>query len=150
MSHKKWILLVFSVAAAIIAVSFLKLSDQLVYFYTPMEAIAKASDLSDRDIRVGGMVETGSVVWDRDAIALNFALTDLNGHRVIVDFKGTPPDMFKESQGVVAEGKISADGERFIATNLFVKHSEEYKQPDDPNRMDQEQLQKSLFKNQNN
>lgn len=148
MSHKKWIIFIVSIAAGVVGLSFLTLSEQLVYFYTPVEAVAQAQDLSQRDIRLGGMVESGSVEWDDQQLILKFKITDLNGTQIPVSFKGTPPDMFKDGQGVVAEGKISVKGDSFEARKLFVKHSEEYKQPNDPTRMDQEYIQKSMFKNQ--
>ena len=62
---------------------------------------------------------------------------------------GTPPDMFKEGQGVVVEGRISTDGQSLAARNLMVKHSEEYKKPGaEHSSMDKELLEKSLFKGQ--
>jgi len=74
-------------------------------------------------------------------------ISDLKGHEIKVSHKGTPPDMFKEGQGVVVEGILSPDGKSVKSRRLMVKHSEEYKKPGDhagtPNK---ELLEKSIFK----
>lgn len=145
-SASRWIVGGIVIAAAIVAISFLNLGDNLVYFYTPDEAVAKAADLSGQNIKVGGMVKAGSVRWEPQALALNFTLTDLKGHEIEVAHKGTPPDMFKEASGVVVEGRLENAGRNIVSRNLLVKHSEEYKKAGDHSTMDKALIEKSLFK----
>ena len=145
----KWIIGGIVIAFAIVAMSFLTLNDNLVYFFTPSEAFAKAADLDGQVIKVGGMIKGGSVQWKPETLALNFVLTDLKGYEIAVSHTGTPPDMFKENQGVVVEGRLTDGGKAMISRNLMVKHSEEYKRPGgEHGSMDKELLERSLFKGQ--
>ena len=144
----RWLIGGIVIAGAVIGISFLNLGDNLVYFYTPDEAIAKAADLGSQTIKVGGMVKGGSEVWNRESLELAFTLTDMKGHEIAVQHKGTPPDMFKENSGVVVEGRLEDGGKRMVSRNLMVKHSEEYKAPNGQRSMDKEMLEKSLFKGQ--
>jgi cytochrome c-type biogenesis protein CcmE len=142
----KVLLIIGIVAMCGAAIAKLNFGDNLVYFYTPDEAFAKAADLSAKNIRVGAMVKPGSVQWDAHNLQLDFVATDLKGHEIEVSHKGIKPDMFREGQGVVLEGKISPDGKTFAANNLMVKHSEEYKKPDDHASMNKALLEESIFK----
>lgn len=143
----KWMLGGAVIVVAALAISNLKFSDNVVYFYTPQEAFAKAADINDKTIKVGGMVKTGTVLWKPEELALNFVMTDMQGTDIEVSHKGTPPDMFKENAGVVVEGRIEADGKKIVSQRLMVKHSEEYKKPDAQHSVDKELLEKSIFKN---
>ena len=145
--NTKWIIGGAIIAAVIIGLSFLQLGDNLVYFYTPAEATAQAKDLETKTIKIGALVQKGSTHWDSERVTLTFLLTDLQGHEIEVTHKGPAPDLFKDGQGVVAEGRIAANGKSFVATSLLVKHSEEYKKPDAEHSMDKTLLEKSLFKN---
>ncbi|MGE0174513.1 MAG: cytochrome c maturation protein CcmE [Oligoflexales bacterium] len=144
----KWLLVVGVIAVAGLAISKLNFGDNLVYFYTPQEAVAKAAELSAKKIRVGAMVKPGTVQWDPQSLQLAFTATDLKGSEIAVSHRGIKPDLFKEGQGVVMEGRIEASGTKFTSTNLMVKHSEEYKKPDDHGSMDKALLEESLFKGQ--
>ena len=144
--QKKFILVGIILVSAIGALSFLSLSSNAVYFYTPDEALAQAPGLQKSVIRVGGMVKGGSVDWDRGTLKLNFTLSDLKQSEIAVHHTGTPPDMFKENSGVVVEGHITGDGKEFRASKLMVKHSEEYRKPDGTHSMDRALLEKSIFK----
>jgi cytochrome c-type biogenesis protein CcmE len=144
----KWLFGGAVIAAAVVALSFLNLGDNLVYFYTPGEAYAKAATLEGQNIKVGGMIKPGAVDWKPETLSLNFVLTDLKGVDINVAHNGTPPDMFKEGQGVVVEGRISEDGKTLVSKSLMVKHSEEYKKPDDHGSMNKALLEKSLFKDE--
>lgn len=144
----KWIIGGSIIAAAVVSMSFLNLGDNLIYFYTPDEAFAKAADLEGKTIKVGGMVKGGSVQWTPEQLALKFVMTDLKGHEIEVSHTGTPPDMFKENSGVVVEGRIDNAGRSMVSKNLMVKHSEEYKEAGDHTSMDKALLEKSLFKGQ--
>src|SRR5690349_19082040 len=101
----KWLLGGTVIAAAVTAITTLKLDDNLIYFYTPAEAVAKAAAIEGQNIKVGGMVKAGSRQWEPEKLALRFVMTDMDGHDIAVSHQGTPPDMFKEGQGVVVEGR---------------------------------------------
>jgi cytochrome c-type biogenesis protein CcmE len=147
--NKKQLRLVIGISIillTIIALSFLKLGGNIVYFYTPSEAYAEGVKIQDKVIRIGGMVQENSREWDGDNLNLSFQLTDYKGHDIMVDYIGSPPDLFKEGQGVVVEGYYQHDAKKFAAKKLMVKHSEEYQMPDAEHSIDKELLQKSIFK----
>ncbi len=130
----------------LIGLGFLLMPQHMVYFYLPDEALAQAAELTQQNIKVGGMVEANSLHWNPEALDLKFVLSDLKGSRIQVAYHGTPPDMFKENSGVVVEGKISSDGQFFKSHKLMVKHSEEYRAVGDGHSKDKELLEQSLFK----
>lgn len=136
------------IAAAVVAMAFLNLSEYTTYFLTPGEAYARAGELGDQTVKVGGMVKPGSVKWHAETLSLDFVMNDLDGHDIEVSHKGTPPDMFKEGSGVVVEGRLANGGKQMQSRALMVKHSEEYKKPGDPHAIDKKLLEKSLFKDQ--
>ena len=142
----KWVIGGGIVLAAIIVMSLLSINANSVYFFTPDEAVAQASDLQEKKIKVGGMVQPGSRDWTPKDLDLKFTLTDFKGHDIKVAYKGTPPDMFKEGSGVVVEGHIAQDGKSFVAQTLLVKHSEEYKKPDEGHSYDKELIKESMLK----
>ncbi len=118
------------------------LDSNVVYFLTPKELLAKGADGYDKPVRLGGQVKPGSVVWDDKALSLRFSVTDGTGE-ILVHAKGAPPQMFKDGQGVVVEGRYGKDGV-FTSTNLMVKHSNEYKAPKQGERP--AEMYKSLMK----
>ncbi|MGH7470205.1 MAG: cytochrome c maturation protein CcmE [Longimicrobiales bacterium] len=103
------------------------IGDNLVWFLTPSELHAKGAAAYDRDIRLGGQVVPGSVLWDAHKLDLRFRVTD-GAQIVTVQSRKAPPQMFREGQGVVVEGSLTRAGV-FESTNLMVKHSNEYKAP---------------------
>lgn len=141
-----WIIGGAVILLTVIGLSFVLMPQFQVYFYTPAEAKTLASSISQQTIKVGGMVQPGSVQWVPEDLNLSFVLTDLMETSIKVVHRGTPPDMFKENSGVVVEGHISAEGDQFIAQKLMVKHSEEYKAPDKGHSIDRNLLEKSIFK----
>ena len=103
------------------------LDGNIVYFVTPSQLMAKGARGYDTPVRVGGMVQDGSVQWDKERLELRFNVTD--GQAVIPVFsKGAPPQMFQAGIGVVLEGKYDRSGV-FHSNTLMVKHSNEYKPP---------------------
>ncbi len=118
------------------------LDSNVVYFLQPKELLAKGADGYDRPVRLGGQVKPGSVVWDDKALDLHFVVTD-GTSEIKVHSKGAPPQMFKDGQGVVVEGRYGRDGV-FNSTNLMVKHSNEYKAPKSGERP--AEMYKSLMK----
>lgn len=143
----RWTIGIAVIAGAIGLIATTQLSSNVVYFYTPDEAYAKAAEISGKNIKVGGMVLPGSVNWQPENLSLSFTISDLKGHEIRISHKGTPPDMFKENQGVVVEGQLANDGKSMLSRRLMVKHSEEYKKPGDhaagPNK---QLLEQSIFK----
>lgn len=142
----KWLIGIAIIAGAVGVLAWTQLSGNLVYFYTPDEAQASAATLQGKTIRVGGMVTPGTVQWNAEQLDLKFQISDLKGHDIQIAHKGVPPDMFKEGQGVVVEGRISDNGQSMASTKLMVKHSEEYKKPGDHQNVDKALLEKSIFK----
>ena len=116
--------LVAIVGAALLAMSALK--DQAAYFYTPSDARRDHVE-TGRAVRLGGMVQKGSIARQADGVTIDFLVTD-NAETVPVRFTGIVPDLFKEDSGVVAEGSFQPDGS-FVATNILAKHDERYMPP---------------------
>ena len=96
--------------------------DSIVFFYTPSEVTSMQIAPGQR-FRLGGLVETGSVVRG-EGTTIRFAVTD-KSKTLPVTYTGVLPDLFREGQGVVAEGTLSADGV-FHADNVLAKHDENY------------------------
>lgn len=99
------------------------LNASLVYFILPSEYAAEPAEYDDRRIRLGGIVQDGSVQFDDRNLQLAFAVTD-SLETYPVRHYGTPPELFQENTGVVIEGQFE-DGV-FVSDNLLVKHSEQY------------------------
>ncbi|MCB2079291.1 MAG: cytochrome c maturation protein CcmE [Novosphingobium sp.] len=115
------IALVVLLAAGLLAAWALR--NQASYFYVPSEIVAERPDPS-RGVRLGGMVEAGSLKTEADGVTIRFVVGDGKA-RVPVRFRGIVPSLFVEGSGVVAEGKMGADG-TFVADNLLAKHDENY------------------------
>jgi cytochrome c-type biogenesis protein CcmE len=103
------------------------IGENLVYFLTPKELLAKGTAAYDVPVRLGGQVVPGSVQWNAERLDLRFRVTD-GAEQVSVRSKGAPPQMFRDGMGVVVEGRYRRDGE-FESHNLMVKHSNEYRAP---------------------
>ena len=102
-------------------------NENLVFFYGPSELAEKAIP-AGRRIRIGGLVEQQSLVRQADSHGVGFRVTD--GKTVIgVVYDGVLPDLFREGQGVVAEGRLRGDGV-FAASSVLAKHDEKYMPPE--------------------
>ena len=102
-------------------------NDNLVFFYGPSDLAEKAVG-PGRRIRIGGLVEQQSLVRQADSHRVSFRVTD--GKTVVaVVYDGILPDLFREGQGVVAEGRLRGDGV-FVATSVLAKHDEKYMPPE--------------------
>lgn len=112
------------VGAVLLAMSGLK--DEAAYFYAPAD-LAAAKPAPDQALRLGGMVADKSIQRDADGVTIRFTVTDGKA-QTPVRFTGIAPDLFKENSGVVAEGKLGADGV-FVADNILAKHDERYMPP---------------------
>jgi cytochrome c-type biogenesis protein CcmE len=115
------IALVVLIAAALLAIWALR--NQASYFYVPSEIVANPP-APDRGVRLGGMVEAGSLRTEADGVTIAFVVQDGEA-RVPVRFSGIVPSLFVEGSGVVAEGTMGTDG-TFVANNLLAKHDENY------------------------
>ena len=113
------------IAAALLALSALK--DQAAFFYAPSDVKGAALPLG-RAVRLGGLVQAGSVKRAADGVTIRFVVTDGKA-TTPVTFRGIAPDLFRENSGVVAEGEFRPDGS-FVATNLLAKHDEKYQPPE--------------------
>jgi cytochrome c-type biogenesis protein CcmE len=111
--------------AVLLAMSALK--DQAAYFYTPGDVAREGLPLG-RAVRIGGMVQSGSLRRAPDGVTIDFLVRDETPHQIRVRFTGIVPDLFKENSGVVAEGRFEAGG-LFVADNILAKHDENYKPP---------------------
>jgi cytochrome c-type biogenesis protein CcmE len=99
----------------------------LLYYYSPTQIHAgEAPDA--RSIRVGGLVETGSVQREPGSLEVRFTLTDFS-KTVGVSYTGVLPDLFREGQGIIARGKMRDDGV-FVAEEVLAKHDENYMPPE--------------------
>ena len=107
-----------AVAAALVLTAF---EDSIVFFHSPTD-VADGKVEIDRRIRLGGLVETGSVQKQADAVTA-FRITD-GANVVSVTYTGILPDLFREGQGVVAEGRITNGA--LTAINVLAKHDETY------------------------
>ena len=103
------------------------LEDSLVFFYSPTEVMARELPPSGQ-LRLGGLVEDESVVREADGLTTTFRITDLS-NVVAVSYRGLLPDLFREGQGVVAEGAFGTDGV-FVASEVLAKHDENYMPPE--------------------
>ena len=116
-------------AGALAMVSFGNLGENLVYFWDPSQVLEAGDKAYGADIRLGGVVVPGSVNENPEANELTFSVT--NGtDSIVVHAKGAPPQMFREGIGVVVEGTMTKAG-IFEADQLMVKHSNEYKAPEE-------------------
>lgn len=113
-------LLVFGGATALVLAA---LDENLDHFRSPTDLIAEPP-APERGIRLGGLVEEGSVERSADGLTVNFRVTDL-GESVSVTYVGILPDLFREGQGVVTLGSLRADG-TFAAREVLAKHDENY------------------------
>ena len=127
--HQRLVLVILAVVAVLGAVllAMWGLKDRAAYFYTPADVVSgKAA--ANKAMRLGGMVERGSVQRDRDGVTTRFLVEDGEA-RVLVTYRGILPDLFREGSGVVAEGKLTAD-RSFVADNILAKHDERYMPPE--------------------
>ena len=99
----------------------------LVFFFTPTQ-VAQNEAPRDRIFRIGGLVEEGSVVREKDALTVRFKVTD-TARTIPVVYTGILPDLFKEGKGVVAQGRLGSDGS-FKANEVLAKHDENYMPPE--------------------
>jgi cytochrome c-type biogenesis protein CcmE len=113
-----------AVAAGLVLNAF---RSNLVFFYSPSQVLANEAPVG-RPFRIGGMVEQGSLVREKDTLTVHFVVTD-TAQKMTVVYSGLLPDLFKEGKGVVAQGTLSSDGV-FRASEVLAKHDENYMPPE--------------------
>ena len=118
------------------------LRERASYFYTPAE-IAAGKAAQGRAVRLGGMVERGSVRREPDGVTIRFIVTDGQARTPVV-YRGIVPDLFREGSGAVAEGRL--ENGTFVADNILAKHDERYMPPELGNLAAEHQARKTLEK----
>lgn len=129
-ARQKRMLLVGAIILGVSIAAFLALAafqKNLLYFYTPSQIQAGQAP-SGYTLRVGGLVEQGSVWRDPKSLAVRFVLTD-GAADVTVFYEGILPDLFREGQGIIAIGQLQPDG-TFQAIQVLAKHDENYMPPE--------------------
>ena len=127
--HKRFILIaiglgLLGLAAMLVLNAF---QSNMVFFYTPTQ-VEKGEVPHGTGFRIGGLVVKDSLKREDDGLTVRFVITD-TAKTVPVVYKGVLPDLFKEGKGVVAQGKIGADG-IFVASEVLAKHDENYMPPE--------------------
>jgi cytochrome c-type biogenesis protein CcmE len=120
------ILMVAGVATGI-GLALKSLNENIMFFFSPSEVVEGKAP-QDRLFRMGGMVVDGSVSRPGEGLTVMFDLTD-NAGSVTVEYTGILPDLFREGQGIVANGKLNSNGS-FVAQEVLAKHDENYMPPE--------------------
>ncbi len=107
--------------------AFLAIGENMLYFYSPSQILAGEAPAT-RSIRVGGLVLKDSVRRESGNLEVKFDLTD-NAKQITVAYSGILPDLFREGQGIVAIGRLRADGV-LVAEEVLAKHDENYMPPE--------------------
>ena len=126
---KRLALIVLMVAGVAVGVGFAlqALNQNIMFFFTPSEVVAGKAP-KNKLFRVGGMVVDGSVSRPGDGLTVKFDLTD-NQRSVTVQYAGILPDLFREGQGIIANGQLDDQG-NFVAQEVLAKHDETYMPPE--------------------
>ena len=143
--HQRLVLVIIAAVAVVAAVllAMWGLKDRAAYFYTPTEVAARKAAVG-QPIRLGGMVEEGSIERMPDGVTIRFRVGD-GPASVPVVFRGIVPDLFREGSGAVAEGRLTQDG-TFVGDNILAKHDERYMPPELGNQAAEHQAAKTVEK----
>ena len=128
------------IATALVLAAF---QENLVFFFTPSQIAAHEAP-QGRTFRIGGMVEKGSIKRQADGVTVQFTVTD-TAKSIPVTYRGSLPDLFREGKGVVAQGRLGADGV-FRANEVLAKHDENYMPPEAAEAVKKAQQAKTLQK----
>ena len=142
--NQRLVLLAAAIIAVLLAVLLFMwgIRDRAAYFYTPADIAAGEAE-QGRFLRLGGMVERGSIQRQPDGITIRFVLTDGKA-ATPVTYRGITPDLFREGSGAVAEGRMQ--GTTFVADNILAKHDERYMPPELGNLAAEHKAGKTLEK----
>lgn len=116
-----------SILGAALGLVLYALRQNISLFYTPTQVLSGQAPLN-HTIRVGGMVEKGSIVRAKDSLAVRFKVTDYE-HTLSVCYEGILPDLFRDEQGIVAEGEL-LDKQTLRAVRVLAKHDANYMPPE--------------------
>jgi cytochrome c-type biogenesis protein CcmE len=143
--HKRLALIAGGVASIALAAALVlnAFQSNLVFFFTPSQ-IAAGEAPRDRAFRIGGMVVAGSLKRQADGLTVHFTVTD-TAKNVPVVYQGILPDLFREGKGVVAQGRLNADGV-FRADEVLAKHDENYMPPEAAHALEQAQKAQKTIK----
>jgi cytochrome c-type biogenesis protein CcmE len=127
--HKRLAIIVVGVVGIVTAGLFIMnaFRNNLVYFFSPTEVLEGKAPMNEL-FRLGGMVEKNSVRKSGQDLKVDFVVTDMN-KSIAVHYDGILPDLFREGQGVVVQGKLDAE-KRFVAREVLAKHDEKYMPPE--------------------
>ena len=142
--NQRLVLVAAAVAALVLAVllAMWGLKDRASYFYTPAD-IAAGKAPQGQAMRLGGMVERGSIKRQSDGVSIRFALTDGQASTPVT-YRGIVPDLFREGSGAVAEGRL--ENGTFVADTILAKHDERYMPPQLGNLSAEHKAGKTLAK----
>ncbi|MBL7002936.1 MAG: cytochrome c maturation protein CcmE [Gammaproteobacteria bacterium] len=126
---KRFLLIILMIAGVGVGVSFaLKaFNENIMFFFSPDEVVAGKAPINKK-FRIGGLVVVGSVNRPGDGLTVHFDLTN-KGESITVNYTGILPDLFREGQGIIANGKLNTDGV-FVAEEVLAKHDENYMAPE--------------------
>ena len=113
--------------SAAVALAVRAMNENVMFFFDPTQ-VASGEAPIDKRFRLGGMVRPGTVVREPGTLEMRFVVTDFQKD-VSVKYSGIVPDLFRENQGVVAHGRLGADG-TFVADEILAKHDENYMPPE--------------------
>ncbi|MCI0504537.1 MAG: cytochrome c maturation protein CcmE [Gammaproteobacteria bacterium] len=133
--HKRLAFIIVGLAGLAVAIGLIAnaFNQNLVFFFSPSDVQANQAPVN-RDFRLGGLVEEGSLKREDDGLTVHFIVTDY-AHTIPVTFTGILPDLFREGQGVVAQGKLNENGV-FMAKEVLAKHDESYMPPEVQDALD--------------
>jgi cytochrome c-type biogenesis protein CcmE len=142
--NQRLILVTAAIVAVLVAVllAMWGLRSRASYFYTPADIVAGKAMLG-QTVRLGGMVEKGSVEHERDGMTIRFRVTDGKARTPVV-YRGIVPDLFREGSGAVAEGRL--ENGTFVADQILAKHDERYMPPELGNLRAEHKAAKTLAK----
>ena len=128
--QKRFYFLMLLILGAGLAIFFVlkALEEKIVFFYSPTELLEKDINTNQR-IRVGGLVEENSIYYDKEGLEVSFIISDTK-NKIKIMYEGILPDLFREGQGIVAEGTIEEGAKLFYAKSVLAKHDENYMPPE--------------------
>lgn len=121
--------LIFVLFAAAVGLMLYAMQSDLNHYYSLDQIAAGQVPVEQRGIRVGGMVEAGSVKRSGESLDVAFSITDFKSPSLTLQYSGILPDLFREGQGVIARGTLGQDGV-FRAEEILAKHDENYMPPE--------------------
>ncbi|MBR7888662.1 cytochrome c maturation protein CcmE [Marinomonas sp. A79] len=122
-----WVVAIVLILGAVVGLVMYSLQQNINLFFSPTQ-IAQGEAPQNTTIRAGGVVVDGSVKRDPETLAVSFDVTDYE-YSMTIEYLGILPDLFREGQGIVAQGEMMIDGV-FKASQVLAKHDEEYMAPE--------------------